>query len=136
MTQIPPASTPPESGQAAVIPGVVETDKEARKWGMFAHLAALSMFIAPAGLFLGPLCIWLIKRDQFAFVDRQGKEALNWQLTMLIGYLISLPLMAICIGGLTFVGLLVLNVICVVKASMRANEGIEYKYPWKISFVK
>lgn len=137
MTQIPPASTPPESGQAAVIPDVVETNKDARMWAMITHLSALSGFVGvPVGWILGPLVCWLIKKDQYPFVNRQGKEAMNWQLTLLIAAAISIPLVFVCIGVVLLGIIGVVDVVFTIVAGLKANEGIEYKYPWRIRFFK
>ena len=54
--------------------------KDARNWGMTCHLSALSGYFIPLGNLLGPLIIWAIKKDEFTFVDQQGKEAINFQL--------------------------------------------------------
>jgi uncharacterized Tic20 family protein len=53
-------------------------DKDARLWGMFCHLIAFSGYVVPFGSVLGPLIIWLIKKDEMPFVDDQGKESLNF----------------------------------------------------------
>ena len=137
MTQIPPASTPPESGQAPVTPDVVETNKDARMWAMITHLSALSGFVGvPVGWILGPLVCWLIKKDQYPFVNRQGKEAMNWQLTLLIAAAISIPLVFVCIGVVLLGIIGVVDVVFTIVAGLKANEGIEYKYPWRIRFFK
>jgi uncharacterized Tic20 family protein len=137
MTQIPPTEPAPEAGQASVAQGVVESSKDARTWAMVTHLSALSGFIGvPLGWFLGPLVIWLIKKEQFPFVDRQGKEAMNWQLTVLIGIVISIPLSFICIGFVTLTLLGIADLVFTIIAAIKANDGIEYKYPWRIRFFK
>ncbi len=121
---------------------------EQRQWAMFAHLSALLGGVLTAGwafsvgCFLGPLVIWLMKKETMPFVDDQAKEALNFNITLAaimvvlmglgvltpgIGFVIALPLMAL-IG----LGALVLVVI----AAMKANDGIAYRYPFAIRLVK
>ena len=57
----------------------VEQDKDAKKWAMFTHLSALVGFIGvPFGTILGPLILWLMKKDDFDYVNQQGREALNF----------------------------------------------------------
>jgi uncharacterized Tic20 family protein len=138
MTQIPPPSMPtPETQQAPVGPNVIETNKEARTWAMITHLSALSGFIGiPLGWILGPLVIWLVKKDTLPFVDRQGKEAMNWQLTMLIAAIVCIPLMFICVGVIVMAVLGVVDFVFPIIAALKANEGVEYKYPWRIRFFK
>ncbi|MGC9455365.1 MAG: DUF4870 domain-containing protein [Phycisphaerae bacterium] len=82
-----------------------EVPPEARTMGMLAHL--LGIFTG----FLGPLIIWLIKKDEQPFVDDQGKEALNWQLTLLIGYIISAALMFVCVGFFTYMAIWILAIV-------------------------
>jgi hypothetical protein len=71
----------PTAGPPPAEPGQPnkEPNKDARMWAMFVHLAGFGGIVVPAiGSVLGPLIIWLIKKDQFPFVNEQGKEALNF----------------------------------------------------------
>ncbi|MCF8309771.1 MAG: DUF4870 domain-containing protein, partial [Bacteroidales bacterium] len=83
---------------------------EEKKWAMLVHFSALSGLVIPFGNLLGPLVVWLLKKDQSVFVDDQGKEALNFQLSMLIYSLISGLLVIVGIGIvlLVIIGILVL----------------------------
>ena len=72
------------------------SDKEARKWAMLCHLSALSGLLGNGiGFLIGPLVVWLIKRDDAPQIDEQGKEALNFQLTMFLAVFICVPLIFI-----------------------------------------
>ena len=117
-----------------------ETDgsvnKDERTWGMLCHLLALSGFIIPFGSIIGPLIIWLIKKDEMNFVDDQGKESINFQLTMLIAFIVSAILMLVAIGFLLVVILAIFDVVVIVIASIKANDGIKYRYPYTIRFLK
>jgi len=126
-------------------PGAVSAEE--RQWAMFAHLSALAGGLLTSavggwGFFIGPLVIWLMKKDTMPFVDDQAKEALNFNitvsaiflallllsvLTLGIGFLVTLPIMAI-VG----IGALVL----VVMAAMKANNGERYRYPLTIRLIK
>ena len=86
--------------------------------------------------FLGPLIIWLIKKDESAFIDRHGKTALNFSLTLLIGYFVSAILFLVIIGILTFLACLVLGIVFPIIAAIAANKGEEYTYPMSIKFIK
>lgn len=125
--QGPTAGPPPfepsrESGQ--------EPNKDARMWAMFAHLAGFGGIIVPAvGSILGPLIIWLLKKDQYPFVDDQGKEALNYQITMLIYGVASGLLWAICIGIFVTLALAIVDIVFIIIATIKANEGTRYRYP-------
>lgn len=104
--------------------------QEARQWAMFCHFAAFLGFIFPFGNLLGPLIVWQIKRESDPFVDRQGKEALNFQITVSLAVVVSCLLMLVVIGffllGLVSIGALVLTII----AGIKANEGLDYRYPF------
>jgi uncharacterized Tic20 family protein len=97
---------------------------------MFCHFAAFLGFIFPFGNLLGPLIVWQIKRESDPFVDRQGKEALNFQITVSLAVVVSFLLMLVVIGffllGLVSIGALVLTII----AGIKANEGLDYRYPF------
>jgi len=118
----PPGAQPPPGG---------EVPPEARTFGMLCHL--LGIFTG----FLGPLIIWLIKKDQSKFADYHGKEALNFQLTVLIGWIASIILVYVfCIGTLTGLAVLVIDLIFLIKGTLAANKGESYRYPISIRFIK
>ena len=111
-------------------------EKDERMWGMLCHLTAFSGLIIPFGWILGPLIVWLIKKEEMPFVDDQGKESLNFQLTMFIAFVISAILMFVVIGFL-FIGILyIYEIIVLIIASIKANEGVLYRYPYTIRFIK
>ncbi|MBP8264863.1 MAG: DUF4870 domain-containing protein [Pseudomonas sp.] len=103
---------------------------EARQWAMLCHFAAFFGLVFPFGNLLGPLVVWQIKRDLDPFVDAQGKEAVNFQISVTLAGLVCVPLMLILIGfpllALVTVGALVLTII----AGIKANEGQAYRYPF------
>jgi len=107
-----------------------------RTWGMVVHLSGLSGYLL-GGLagFVAPLVIWLVKKDESEFVDDQGREALNFQLTIFLGMLISIPLCFIFVGFLTLLALVVIDIVYTIIAGIKANEGVWYRYPWSIKFL-
>jgi uncharacterized Tic20 family protein len=119
---------------------VVETggmSKDERMWGMFCHLAALAGYIGlPFGNILGPLIVWLIKKDQYKFVDEQGKESMNFQITITIAAFIAGILCFILVGIPLLILLIIANLVLVIMAGIKANEGVSYKYPYSIKFIK
>ena len=124
-------------------PQVTTATSSTRTWCMLTHLSALAAFIVPLGNILGPLVVWLVKREQSPEIDEHGKESLNFQISMSI-YIVALSavafiLMLIVIGFLlipVIVLLLIADVVFVIIASIRANEGQMYRYPMTIRFVK
>lgn len=111
-------------------------DKGERLWGMLCHLISFSGYLIPFGSVLGPLIIWLIKKDEMPFVNDQGKESLNFQLTMLIAVIVSAILMLVFIGFLLLGVIIIYQIIVVIMASIKANEGVRYRYPYTIRFIK
>lgn len=106
-------------------------------WGMICHLAALAGFVGiPLGNVLGPLIVWLIKREEFPLVADQGKESLNFQISMTIYGVICIPLMFVVIGFLLGLALLIADVVFIIIAAMKANEGALYRYPLTIRLIK
>ncbi len=109
---------------------------EERTWGMLSHLLALSGFIGvPFGNILAPLIIWLVKKDQSQFVADQAKESLNFQISLIIYAIVSGILVLVLIGfvllGVIFIGGIVLTII----ATMKANNGEHYRYPFTIRLI-
>ena len=111
-------------------------EKDERLWGMLCHLTAFAGFIIPFGSVLGPLVIWLIKKDEMPFVNDQGRESLNFQLTMMIAFIISFILMFVFIGVFLMGALCIFELIVVIMASIKANDGVLYRYPYAIRFIK
>ncbi|MGN6507721.1 MAG: DUF4870 domain-containing protein [Tepidisphaeraceae bacterium] len=111
-------------------------NKDAKLWGMLAHLSALAGLVIPFGFVIGPLVVWLVKKNEFPFVDDQGKESLNFQITVTIALVVSFLLIFVLVGFLLLpvVGITAL-VFCVI-AAVQANNGVRYRYPLSIRFIK
>jgi uncharacterized Tic20 family protein len=109
-----------------------EMNRDARMWATFCHLAGFAFLLPVSPVFgsvLGPLIVWLIKKDQFPFVDEQGKEALNFQITMLIYGLVAGLLIFACIGIVLLPAVTIVDIVLIVVAAIRANDGEHYRYP-------
>ena len=114
-----------------------ELPREVRQWAMACHLMALVGLLGNGiGFLLGPLIVWLLRKEDDPFIDDQGKEAVNFQITMLLVILISVPLMLVVIGIVTAILAGVLMTILPIFAAVRANEGTAYRYPLTIRFIK
>jgi uncharacterized Tic20 family protein len=132
-----------------------------RKWATLCHLSAALVYLGiPIANLLAPLTLWLIKRNESAFVDEQGKEAVNFQLSVLVYTLLGvlgLILSILVAGGLTaltekpaflgfgllavlFVTLLILlwvaDLILLIVAAIRASYGEHYRYPLSLRLIK
>lgn len=143
----PDADPPPAS--AAPAPRVpVVSDEEARQWAMFCHLAALAQFVLPTlGNIIGPLVVWLLKKQDHPFIDDQGKEAINFQISMsLYSWLLpAVSAMLICVGvgllllPIAIIAVLVIAVVSIIlsiMAALQASSGQPYRYPMTIRFLK
>jgi uncharacterized Tic20 family protein len=120
-----------------------EISKDARMWAMFCHLAGLaglSPILPVIGSAVAPLVIWQMKKDEFPFVDEQGKQAVNFQLSMLLyGAIGTVVCLVTCIEVLMLVVLWVVglvDLIFVLIGAVRANHGQHYHYPLAIRFFK
>lgn len=113
---------------------VITTDADERMWALFCHLSTLVTWFPLANVIL-PLIIWMVKKDSSALVNDQGKEALNFQITMMIGYALCFPLMLILIGFPAAAALLVYHVIFSIVAAIKSYEGRAYRYPFAIRLI-
>ena len=116
-------------------PSQVDT-RDQNMWAMLCHLSALAGFIIPLGNVIGPLVIWMIKKDVYPLVDDQGKEALNFQISMTIYYIVASILILILIGIVLLIGLALFSLIVTIIAMIKASDGVAYRYPLSIRFVK
>lgn len=111
--------------------------KEECMWAMLCHLSALCiMIIPPVGGLLGPFVVWLIKRDDMPLVADQGKESLNFQITVLLAGALATLLIGVGIGLLLLWALAIYYLVMVVIASVKANEGRAYRYPLTLRLIK
>lgn len=111
-------------------------ESDERMWAMFCHLSTLSGCFFPMGSILGPLVVWLIKKDEYALVDDQGKEALNFQISVMIWALIAGLLCIVLIGIPLIIALVVFDFVVTIMAAIQANQGNCYRYPMTIRFVQ
>lgn len=109
----------------------------ARTWAALCHASALlGVLVHFPGHLLGPLIVWLYKRDDSPELDAHGKEALNFQISMLIYNVIAAIFCLVLIGFLFLAILWVLNAIFVIIASIQASDGKFYRYPMTIRFLQ
>lgn len=131
----PEATPPPAATQPA---GAIEgLSAEAKNWGMLCHISALAgVLVGGMGTWIGPLVVWLLKKDTIPFVDDQGKESLNFQITCIIGGLIGGLTMIIGIGLLILLAVGILWLVFTIIAAVKASEGVAYRYPFCLRLIK
>jgi hypothetical protein len=135
----PPPATTGTPGGYATAGGIMDAPVYAgppataddKTMAMLAHLLAIVTG------FVGPLIIWLIKKDQSPFVNDQGKEALNFEITVAIAYVVVFILgMLTCFAHLLYAPLFIVNLIFCLMAGLKAKDGIAYRYPFALRFIK
>ncbi|QHF47704.1 orotate phosphoribosyltransferase [Pseudomonas sp. S35] len=106
---------------------------EVRQGAMLCHLAAFLGFVFPFGSVVGPLMLWQMKEVD-PFIDDQGKEALNFQITVAIAWLTCIVLAFAVIGFFLMFALAIATVVLTIIASIKANKGVAYRYPltWRV----
>ncbi len=121
----PPPPPPPPSEEWSG-----ELSSEERQWAMFAHLSAILLG------FIGPLVIWLVKKDESEYISEHAKEALNFQISVFIYIIGCMFAMIILIGFLLLPAVGIFALVVEIIAGIRASEGQMYRYPLCIRFIK
>ncbi|MBE0598889.1 MAG: DUF4870 domain-containing protein [Desulfuromonadales bacterium] len=112
------------------------TAAEERSWAMACHLAGFLFYFFPFGHIFGPLAIWLLRGEKYPLVNDQGKEVLNFQISVTL-YLVVSAILALAVIGFVLMGLLALfHSIVMIVAAVRAKGGERYRYPLTIRFIK
>ena len=117
-------SAPPSPGGVA--------SQEDRTLALLTHLSGIILS------FIVPLVIWLINKDKAdkEFLNDQAKEALNFQITIVIAWVVAIVLSAIAIGFLLYPVIWIANLILCILAGVKANEGVAYRYPFALRLIK
>src|SRR4051812_4130095 len=138
MNDINPATDVADSGISA----------EEKQWAMFAHLSALaggiltSGWAGSIGCFIGPLIIWMVKKDTMPFVNDQAKEALNFNISVALVFLALFLLSVLTLGiGLiiaipAWIVIGIAWLVFTIIAGIKAHEGVAYRYPLTMRLIK
>ncbi|WP_407317356.1 DUF4870 domain-containing protein [Isoptericola halotolerans] len=131
MTQYPPPPDQPTGPRPL-------SQSDERTWAIFAHVGPLLLLAMSVGTlgFLAPLVIWLVLRDRSAFVADQAKEALNFQITLLIVTVVGWVLTTVLIGWLVLVAAWVAGLVLAIIAAVTVNRYEAYRYPVSLRLVK
>ncbi len=126
-----------ETSAPPPLPLSAPTASNLRLWTILCHASALlGVFLHFPGHVLGPLVVWLAKRDDSPELDAHGKESLNFQLSMLLYTVISAVFCLVLIGFVFIAILWVVNAVFVIIASIQASDGKLYRYPMTIRFIQ
>lgn len=114
---------------------VVEPDSEARNFALFAHLSGFAAYVFPFGGVIAALVVWMVKRDAHPYVDVQGKEALNFQISTSIYTIVSAVLILVLVGIVLLPLVVVFHIAMMVVAAVKAGKGEAFRYPLTLRLV-
>ncbi|WP_448809875.1 DUF4870 domain-containing protein [Agromyces bauzanensis] len=123
------STTPPQPAAPQPVAAAPLSPEQDIQWGSFAHLGGILGFI-PA------LIIWLVFKDRGSFTNTEAKEALNFQITLVFGYVISAILVIVFIGAILSWVVWILGVVFSIIAFLQAKEGRHYRYPFAVRLIK
>jgi Uncharacterized protein conserved in bacteria len=124
------------SEENVVVESEVVPSKEEKTLGLVCVLLQFLGFAVPFGSLIGPLVLWLVKKDSSHFLDEIGKETVNFQISMVIAAFICIILSFVFIGFLLLPIVLIYALVTIIIAAIKANEGTVYRYPVSIRFIK
>jgi uncharacterized Tic20 family protein len=105
-------------------------------WAMLCHLSTFAGYLIPFGNIVGPLVVWLMKKNESALVDDQGKEALNFQISVTIYAFICGILIFVLIGLPLLIALVIFDLVVTIMACIKASAGEYYRYPLSIRMIR
>ncbi len=111
-------------------------DSNTRTWAMLLHFSVLLGFVIPLGGLIAPILIWQLKKDQMPELDAHGKMVINFIISLIIYYLISIVLLLVFIGFFLLLALLAVSIIFPIIGGIKANNGELWKYPLVIELVR
>ncbi len=124
------------SEENVVVESEVVPSKEEKTLGLVCVLLQFLGVVVPFGSLIGPLVLWLVKKDSSHFLDEIGKETVNFQIALIIAGFICFILCFIFIGFLLLPIVGIYALVTIIIAAIKANEGIVYRYPVSIRFIK
>lgn len=112
-------------------------DRDARQWSMWIHLSGLCHYLVPipGAAIVAPLVLWSMKKEESPFVDENGKEAVNFQISILIYFLLAAVLCFVLVGFVLLPAVLLFQLIACILAALKANDGGMVRYPLNIRFM-
>lgn len=119
--------------------------KEEINYGTLCHISALACLFIPLGNFFGPLAMWLLKKERSSFIKAQGKEIINFQISIMAYALLALLLLGIgyffypsliWIASVLFRATQVFLIVMAFVGAWRSRNGLVYCYPLSIRFIK
>ncbi len=118
------------------IGNIGQENAEANQQAMFIQLSAFAGYIIPLGSIIVPLILWQVWKDKDPYIDKMGREAVNFQLSMALYYIICLILMFILIGLVLIFFVMIFHLIFIIIGAVQTSRGVDYRYPMIIRFIK
>lgn len=131
----PPIAPPTSGGPVAPGPPSMRPEEE-KNWAVATHLSSFAGYLGiPFGHILGPLICWLMKKDSSSYLNEVGRETVNYNISLIIWFIVCIPLCFILIGFLMLGALALMDIIVTIMAAVAASNGQQYKYPLTIRFI-
>jgi uncharacterized Tic20 family protein len=112
-------------------------EKESRTWAMVLHLSLLAGYtVVPLAGLVAPILIWQIKKNEIPEIDAHGKIVVNWIISSILYGAISFLLTFVLIGFPLLILLYVLGIVFPIIGGIKANNGVTWKYPLTINFLR
>lgn len=124
------------SEENVVVEAEVLPTKEEKTLGLVCVLLQFLCYFTILGGLIGPLILWLVKKDSSRFLDEIGKETVNFQITLLIASFISIFLCFVLIGFLLLPLIGIYALVTIIIAAIKANDGVVFRYPINIRFIR
>lgn len=106
-----------------------------KQWTIIAHIGTLVGYVVPFGNIIVPLVIYLSKKEESPLVAEHARESLNFQISVTLYIMVSILLLFVLIGFVLIPIVAILDLVCVIIATMKADNGEMFKYPATIRFV-
>ena len=126
----------PRKNENAEETTVTNQPMSTQQWAFFLHLSQLLGLAAPVAGWVVPLVIWQMKKNELPGLDAHGKAVANWIISQLIYWAIALVLIFVVIGFVLVAVLAVVGVVFPIIGAIKANEGVAWKYPMTITFIR
>ena len=133
-----PAATPPSPPAPAPGSASFGSNMDGKQWAMLLHLSQLAGVVVPGLGLAAPIVIWQIKKEQFPELDTHGKMVANWIISLLI-YCVAASILSVVtcgFGALLFIPIALVAIVFPILGGLKARDGLLWKYPITITFLK
>lgn len=108
---------------------------DSKNWAMAGHLSAFTVFVGLPFPVIGPLVVWLMKRGDDDYAEWHAREALNFNISIMIYTIVSAVLILLVVGIVLLPAVLISWFILVIVGAVKASSGEYYRYPMTLRFI-